>query len=126
MVLVQPVDRNAYQSNAQKTLANMVDYAYQWVMEFNVSVLQVSPVDVVRLTSMNVLLNLATMEQHVLIYHKAIAVNVHQVILALIARKRDPTVEMTLAQNGLCARMNQVITITLVCVERVTQASIAT
>lgn len=43
-----------------------------------------------------------------MIYHKATDVNVHQVTMESIVKKRDLIVATILVLQGLCAKMNQV------------------
>lgn len=102
-----PAEMNVNLCSAKKMPASMEVYVFQWVMEFNVSVQQDFPEEDVKLTSMNVLLSRVIMVELVLIYHKAISVSVHQVILESTVRKKGRTVRTILVQLGQCAKMNR-------------------
>jgi hypothetical protein len=116
MALEQAEEMSANQFNVLKTLVNMEDCVYRWVMEFSVSVQLDFQDDDVRLTLMNVLRSRVITEQRVLIFRKVIGVSVLLDIPESIAKKNDLIVEMTRVLLERCVRMSLDLITLLVCV----------
>lgn len=110
--------------NVQTVLANMVVYVYLKDTESNVTAQPDFQDDDVKLTLMNVQVNLATMVVLALICRKDTAALVLQDTEELTVKKKDLNVETILALKGLCAKMNQVMTTTPACVDLDIQVSI--
>lgn len=102
----QSVVKNVNQYNALILYANMVAYAYQWVMVSSVSVPPGSQVIVAKSILTNALQNPVTIPQLVSICLKDTDANVLLAIPESIVKKKNPIAIMTPVRKELCAKMN--------------------